>query len=338
MEQNRWVRPLATKPGHWKKQLSTKYLKLAQQKDATKLREYLKAHPTTLNQQGPHGRTFLFEATRKDRFEAVKWLLQHGADPSLPGCYNSESMVQICCLAASLFYRRPQIEAFYRKLNLRLDVWRACFCNEFSTVQAILKAQPELVYEEDPTDEIYFHTPLSFAIAGGHLDLAKFLTQSGAKIIPYGVQLLFISSHRNDIEIVKWLLTQGVRAECADASLWMSTNDLSILQLLTEYGLSANTKRYSNLTPLMYVCRADKGQNTRKVALILNLGGEIDAIGPGDRTALHYAVAGGYAETVKLLLTAGANRHLKDAKGQTAEALASAKKDYAILDAFSTIA
>ena len=333
MNQSRWVKPLDVEPGHWKKQLPTRYLKYASAKDDSKLRELVLAQPELVNKQGPHGRTLLFEAIRKGRRSNVQWLLEQGADPNLTGCYNSESLVQLNAIAAARYYDRIDIEPLLRSYRAGWDIWRATFCDERDEVSSFITQQPQLVNAEDANDEIYYYTPLSFAVAGGHLPLAKQLVSKGAELLRYGVQLLFLASHINRRDVLEWLINNGARADDANASLWMATNNLQLLEMLVEVGLSANQTRYSDLTPLHYVCRGDKGEQVGKVKMLLDLGANVNAIGPKGRSALHYASIGGYVDSIKLLLAYGADRNVRDTTGMTPLDLALMKKRSHVVEA-----
>lgn len=326
MDQSRWVKPLDVEPGHWKKQLPTKYLNYASAKDDSKLRDLLIKDPRLINKQGPHGRTFLFEAIRRGRISTVKWLLAQGADPNLTGCYNNESLVQLSGLAAARYYSRAGMEELLQAHGASFDIWRAAFCGEQQEIGRFLALDAQLVHTEDHRDEIYYYTPLSFAVAGGQFSSAKYLVSEGAEISRYGVQLLFLASRLNRRDMLEWLIENGARADHANAGMWMATNDLSILKLLVGVGLSANQARYSDLTPLHYVCRGDKGEQTEKVRMLLELGADVNAIGPKCRSALHYAAIGGYAESIKLLLQAGADKSRRDNTGMTPLELAKTKK------------
>lgn len=326
MDQSRWVKPMDVEPGHWKKQLPTKFLNYASAKNDSKLRDLVRNQPELVNKQGPHGRTLLFEAIRKGRASTVRWLLEQGADPNLTGCYNNESLVQLSSIAASRYYARDDFEPLLTMHGARWDIWRAAFCDERHEVNSALAREPQLVNAEDTRDEIYYYTPLSFAVAGGHLSLAKSLTSHGAEIQRYGVQLLFLASHINNRDVLEWLITNGARADDANSSMWMATNDLQILEVLVKAGLSANQTTYSDLTPLHYACRGDKGEHVRKVKMLLELGADVDAIGPKGRSALHYASIGGYVDSIKLLLAAGADKNVRDNTGMTALDLALSKK------------
>ena len=333
MDQSRWVKPLDVEPGHWKKQLPTKYLKYASSKDDSKLHELLRKRPELINRQGPHGRTFLFEAIRRGRTSSVQWLLDQGADPNLTGCYNSETLVQLNAIAASRYYARGDVEPLLAAHHAKWDIWRAAFCNESDKVSSLLVQHPHLVNAEDTHDEIYYYTPLSFTVAGGHLPLAKQLISKGAELLRYGVQLLFLAAHINRRDVLEWLINNGARAVDANAGMWMATNDLQLLELLVEAGLSANQTRYSDLTPLHYVCRGDKGEQVGKVKMLLQLGAEVNAIGPKGRSALHYASIGGYVDSIKLLLASGADKNIRDTTGMTPLDMALTKKHVHVVEA-----
>ena len=332
MNQHRWVRPLEVEPGHWKKQLPTKFLKLATTRDDTALKQLLSKQPELINRRGPHGRTFLFEAIRRRKIETAKWLLKRGSNPNLTGCYNSETFVQLNSLAAARYYADADMEHLLQRYGAHWDIWRAAFCNETNRVFSFLAKEPELLNSEDSGDEIYFHSPLSFAVAGGQLELAKELFELGSELTQYGVQLLFIASHLERIDIVQWLIACGACATDADASLWQSTRDLTILKLLVGNGLSANQRPYSDLTPLHYACRGDKGENVEKVKLLLALGAHLNAVGPKHRTPLHYAAIAGYDRTVQELLAADVDQQIQDENGCTPLDLAISKNRQGVIN------
>ena len=314
---SRWVKRLDVEPGHWKKQLPTKYLNLAIRGDLEKLRNVIAKEPETLSKRGPHGRTFLFEAVRKGREEVVRWLVDQGANIELTGCYNSETFVQLDLLTAARHYRRPSIAELLIQRGATNDVFRCAFCRDLQSVKDELKRSPEHLNAEDPHDEIYYTPLLSFFVAGNCAEGARWLINQGAEVRRYSMQLLFIAAHNNDCDLVAHLFDSGAELESADSSLWMSTNDVAILRLFLTHGLSANQLPYHGLTPLMYACRADKTENIHKVQLLLENGARVNDTGPNDRTALHYAAQTRSPKIADLLLRAGADASLLDEKGQT---------------------
>ena len=245
----RWVRPLDVPPGHWKKQLSGKLRDLAIKGKLDQLKQVIAADPSLLNKRGSHGRTFLFEAVRKNRFETVMWLLEQGADVQLTGCYNSESLVQLDPLTAASFYRRERLIEPLTQYGARRDVFRSAFIGDTEAVDGFLEEAPTLINAEDPCDEIYFTPLVSFCVAGGHLELLSNLVKRGAILQGYDAQLLFIAAHIGNSSILRFLLGKGVSPVTSDASLWMATNSIENLRLLVSAGLSPNQRPYHGLHP-----------------------------------------------------------------------------------------
>ena len=322
---SRWVKPLNVEPGHWKKQLAGKHLKLAERGDVDAVREILEEHPEFLNKRGSHGRTLLWSAVRHGRLALARWLIDRGADVNLTGCVNSESFVQLSPLAACKFYKRDQLSRILEKHGAEEDMFRFAFRGETNVILDQLKPDPNLLHAEDPHDEIYFSPLLSFAIVGGALDLAQALVARGFDVGKYSFQLIFIASHFGQKAILDLLFANGAAIETADAGLWMATNDMSILQRLVEAGLSANQRPNGDLTPLLYVCRADKGTRTEKLKLLLELGADVTVTTANGRTALHYAAVSGNYQACELLLAAGIDPHLSGTKVPPAADLAEQK-------------
>ena len=314
---DRWVRTFDFPNGHWKKQLPGKLRDLAVRGDLSKLKTLINSDPCLLNRRGSHGRTFLWEAVRKNRLETVQWLLERGADVGLTGCYNSESMVQLDPLTAASFYHHERLFEILKSFGASRDVFRAAFCGERRVVEHFLSANPELLNSEDPHDEIYFTPLVSFCVAGGQLDLLKLLVDRGAEVETYSSQLLFMGAHFGRLDILSLLVGQGASPLHSDATLWMATDRMDVLRLLVDAGLSPNQKPYRGLHPLMYACRADKSQNLDRVRYLVDLGADINKVGPQGRTALHYAARSGNREMCRVLTQAGADVNLVDDEGNT---------------------
>lgn len=302
---SRWVRPIVHTPKRWKAQLSTKHLKLAEQGNLKSVQCLIRECPDTLNQRGPHGRTLLFEAVRRNRVELAQWLLAQGADPSLTGSVNSESFVQLSPLAASVFYRRAELTSLLISHGAEDDVFRLTVRNQTKHVLRELRQHPELIHAEDPNDAIYFTPLMSFAIVGNSVGVANLLLERGFDVVPYSFQLLFLASHFDNRVLLDLLLRAGATPEPADASLWMASNKLDVLGTLIEHGLSANQRPYNDLTPLLYIARADKGTRLDKLKLVLDHGADVSATSYDGRTALHYAAVSGNLAACTLLLEAG---------------------------------
>ncbi|MCY3859972.1 MAG: ankyrin repeat domain-containing protein [Gammaproteobacteria bacterium] len=306
---SRWVKPLDVEPGHWKKQLAGKYLKLAERGHVEEIRQLLDEYPEFLNKRGSHGRTLLWSAVRHGRLELVRWLLAKDVDVNLTGCVNSESFVQLSPLSACKFYRRKAIWELLEAHGAKDDLFRLTYRGNSDVVLHQLEHDPSLLRAEDPHDEIYYSPLMTFAIVGGQQELAKSFIGQGFDVSSYSFQLIYIAAHFDETAILNLLFENGASVESADAGLWMATNDISVLKRLVTEGLSPNQRPNGDLTPLLYVCRADKGTKLDKLKLLLELGADVTATTDNGRTALHYATMSGNYEACALLLDSGVDPH-----------------------------
>jgi ankyrin repeat protein len=135
----RWVRPGLDEPGLFRGQLPNKYLAVAVRGDLPGLRAMIKAHPDFLSKRGNHNRTLVWEAARRSRLAAVKWLVARGAELDATGCYNNESLVQITPYGAAVYYRRPEAAAYLLSKGARLDIFRAALMGERAQVAAAVR-------------------------------------------------------------------------------------------------------------------------------------------------------------------------------------------------------
>jgi ankyrin repeat protein len=314
---------LDVEPGHWKKQLPAKYLALAKKGDLPRLAVLLQAHPEFLSKRGSHNRTLLWEAARNGKLATVTMLVDAGADVNATGCYNSETMVQITPYCAARHYGREAIATYLWVHGSTLDIFRAAFLGDRLRVEQELAAQPDLLPAEDPHDEIYYVPLLSFAVAGGHANLAEFLIHSGAPITQYSAQLLHLAAQAGRKDLVDLLLANGADPRAVGVGIFVAA-DLHLLHYLLSKGVSPNGQGGAGVPPLVYVARGDKGERPDKVGLLLEHGADINASGPNGKTALHYAAAAGHNSVVTLLLDRGADATLADSEEHTALDLARA--------------
>jgi len=266
----RWEQPFNFAPGHWKRQLPAKYLAIAARSDVAALQQLIDAHPDFLSKRGPHNRTLLWEATRKGKLAAVRWLVEAGADLDATGCYNSESMVQLTPYCAAVYYRRTAVADYLRSRNPQFDIFRAAFLGDRARVERMLADSPELLNAEDPHDhEIYCVPLISFAVVGGHFDLTLALIKRGATLGPYSAQLLHLAAKASRMDLVELLISNGADARAVDSGIFVAASDLRILRYLLDHGASATRPGKNRMSPLDYVRRGDKGKHPEKVKLLL---------------------------------------------------------------------
>lgn len=325
MPEQRWERPeiYQAPRGFWKRQLSAEVLSIAARDALPALRQLLREQPEALNQRGPHGRTLLWEAVRAGRAPSVRFLLDAGADPSLTGSYNSESVVQITSYSAARYYRRDSVAAQLEPWREREDVFRHAFLGDAPDVIAALDAQPTLLDAEDPHDPIYYTPLIAFAAAGGHIALVQQLIARGAHVAKYSAQLLWLAAKAGSLELLEPLLAGGADARAAGPIVFLSPSQ-AVMARLIDSGAPINAPGANGFPPLVYLSRADKGARHEALNLLLSRGADVNVRGPQGRTALHYAAAGGNAAAVRALLAHGADPALEDDAGKTPMKLARA--------------
>ena len=318
----RMVRPLDFLPDSRKHMLRTKDLELAAKGDIEELKLLLTRHPERLNQRGSHNRTLLWEAVRRGKLPAVQWLIEQGADVNAAGRYNSESFIQLTPHCAAIYYHRLEVAEYLRAHGAHEDVFRAAFLGDIERVARELDAHPDLINAEDPQDLLYYVPLLSFGVASGRIDMVEFLLMGGAVVAPYCLQLLSLAAKDRRKEMLELLLTHHAQVVDLGEYYFYNTYTMDILRFLLEHGASPSRKGENGFPPLVYLCRADKGEQPDKIKLLLEYQAPVNAPGPKGRTALHYAAAAGFLEVMTILLDHDADYRIRDHQRETPLALA----------------
>jgi len=316
------VRPLDFLPAARQQMLRTKDLDIAAKGDIEELHQLLAHHPERLNQRGSHNRTLLWEAVRRGKLPAVQWLIEQGADVNATGRYNGESFILLTPYCAALYYHRLDVAEYLRAHGAQEDIFRAAFLGDIEPVARELDTHPDLINGEDPQDLLYYVPLLSFAVASGRIDMLEFLLKRGAVVAPYSLQLLSLAAKAGRKEFLELLLTHHAQVVGVGEYYFYNTYPPGIFSFLLEHGASPNQKGGNSFPPLVYLCRADKGQQPEKIKLLLDYQAQVNAPGPKGRTALHYAAAAGFLEVMAILLDHGANYRIRDQHGETPLALA----------------
>jgi ankyrin repeat protein len=318
----RMVRPLEFLPEARKHMLRTKDLKIATRGDIAGLKQLLALHPDRLNRRGSHNRTLLWEAVRTGKLPAVEWLVEQGADMNATGRYNGESFVQLTPYCAAVYYHRPAVAEFLRAHGAREDIFRTAYLGDREAVARELDVHPDFLNAEDPQDNLYYVPLLSFAVAGGQVELVNDLLKGGAAVAPYSLQLVSLACKIGRKDILDLLFNYQAQVLPLGEYYFTNTFSLDLLRDLLERGASPSQKGANGFPPLVYLCRADKGEQPEKVRLLLEHHAPVDGLGPQGRTALHYAAAAGFVQVMAILLEHGADFQIKDQQGETPLALA----------------
>ncbi len=330
----RWEREwiYSVPAGFWKRQLPVKYLQIAAQNNVEALRELISEHPDYLNKRSSHNRTLLWEAVRRGKLPAVRWLVEQGADVNATACYNGESMIQLTPYCAAVYYRRGAIAEYLAAQGSLIDIFRAAFLGDQARVARELDAQPDLLNAEDPHDSLYYMPLLAFAVVGGHAALLNFLLERGAIVEPYSTLLIFLAGRNGRIDLIERLIAHGADLRAVDAGIAMNGSDLAVTRYLLDHGVSPSKIGKSGFPPLIFYARGDKGEHPERLQLLLDYGADVNAVGPKGRTALHYAAVVSHLRVIDLLLDHGADTSIRDERGETALDLARAAGKSAAVD------
>jgi ankyrin repeat protein len=194
-------------------------LKDARRGDLRAVQGHLRRDPSLLlAKSGGHNRSFLWEATRGNRTTLVKYLLKSGADPNVPGRIRSESVVLLKPYCLARRYRRMELAELLLQAGTVIDIYSACFLGDEKRVQKLLDAKPTLLTQEQEEDSVWRVTPLHYAVAGGHEELAEWLIKQGARVAPY-TRLLCNAAVRMGHPALIAILLQG-GADRKLARLW----------------------------------------------------------------------------------------------------------------------
>ena len=185
-DDNGWGDETKPRSGHSGRFGIDKILKEVRRGDLSAVKRHLKRDPSLLlAKSGGHNRTFLWEATRGNRKNVVRFLLRAGADPNVPGRTRAEIPVLLKPYCIARRYRRLEIADLLAKAGSVMDIYSACYLGEADRVKQSLQADPRLLTEEQDDDSVWRVTPLHYAVTGGHEQLARWLIREGAFVKPY---------------------------------------------------------------------------------------------------------------------------------------------------------
>ncbi|UCE48728.1 MAG: ankyrin repeat domain-containing protein [Phycisphaerales bacterium] len=154
-------------------------------------------------------------------------------------------------------------------------------------------------------------TPLCCAIAQGHLDIAKVLLAKGAKadVRPLGRTLVHVAMHMNHQDMVRLLLTEGLQIPPIHEAAYFG--DLDTVARLVKDGTKVNASDEAGYMPLhCALC----GGHKETVRFLLSKGADVNAKTTDERTPLCLAQT---VDMATLLITEGADARARVEFGHT---------------------
>lgn len=341
------IKPLTGKVGDF----SGIVLKAAARGDAKSVRHYLKINPSWLNQEGPHGRTLLWEAAYKSRTDLVAELIGLGADVNVIGSYYTPLLVELSPLALSMKSGNAELEAMLRKAGARDDLHSACYRGDLVAINAFLSADPEAVNrparDTEPHPRMGYH-PVHYAVVGAHIGALRLLAGEGANVAEHMALLRdWAGGKREILKFLKGHASKGnskgktrrnakgaskqdrSRVPAIDRPDWMgfpplvdacrgnhnAPDDPARVKKLLDRGANVNVIDHKKKTPLH---RAGQAGFIKITKLLLKNDAELEAVDEKGGTPLFDAAHHGRTDTAKLLLKSGANLDHTDGRGETA--------------------
>jgi ankyrin repeat protein len=293
---------------------------MARKGDLVGVKRLLQEDPTLLNAKSAgHNRTLLWEATRRNRLDLVKFLLKRGANVNMPGRHRNESFVLIKPYTVATVFKRAQLREVLLAAGTTIDIYTACFLGDQERVKELIRKNPKLISEEQREESVWHVAPLHHAVSGGHKELAEFLISKGAQVRPHSELLLEMSENREDM--LTMLLHQGLDASSVGGVALASLSEATA-HLLIKNGADVNKPAWGQWPPVAYLSRGDKGEHADKVEALIDYGADLHARAPNGVTAVHAAAKAGFVSVLEVLLRHGADVNAKTDDGFTSLALA----------------
>ena len=338
------IKPLTGKFGDF----SGIVLKAAARGDTAAVKYYLKRNPEWLNQEGPHGRTLLWEAAYKGRTETVRQLIKLGADVNPLGSYYTPMLVELSALAVARSAGRDELVYVLEAAGATDELYAASYRGDLEAIDSFLKVDPNAVEvpirDEPPHPRMGYHA-VHYAVVGRQLGALRLLVGYGATVRPHFPLLLEWAG--DDRQIKTFLRTQAKKEPAPKVSMpakktdpklksvpavdrpdWMgypplvdacrgnhnAPDDPSRVQKLLDRGADVNIKDYKEKTPLH---RSSQAGFVKITTLLLKTGAQLEAVDSKGCTPIFDAAAHGRTKLVELLIRRGANWNHTESRGET---------------------
>jgi uncharacterized protein len=185
---------------------------------------------------------------------------------------NSQDAQGISAVRVSVYYGKPEITSLLLKKRPRLDLYDACTIGKVDRVKSILKRKPKLLNEFAPDG----FQPLGLAAFFGHVEVARFLLESGAEVN---------TPSQNGLKVTPLHSAAAGR-------------HYEIAMLLLERSANPNLRQEGDFVPLHSA--AQNGQ-IEMVKILLQYGADKDLKSSEGKNARDYALENGHKIVAEVL-------------------------------------
>lgn len=160
------------------------------------------------------------------------------------------------------------------------------------------------------------YTPLGYAAAFGHVEIARILIDAGADMsddLP-----LYDAAYRGEVAAADLLISKGMEVNGGKAypplMAAAQNGKVEMIEFLISRGANVERQGYDGNRPLH---EAAHSGHLEAVKVLLAHGADVNCRNGLGLTPLHDAARNGFLEIVKLLLSYGADVNAKDSGGET---------------------
>jgi truncated hemoglobin YjbI/ankyrin repeat protein len=292
-------------------------LTLAQRGDTQELRAVLRAAPDVLASE-THAARLLHLAALGGREEVVELLHDSGVDVNKPS--PMVGLILVTPLCAARLRHRDGVAVLLRDRGAKDDIFTHAFLGDVAALEGDLTADAGLAQALDPAVDALEITPVHHAVAGGRVEALRVLLSRASGPVVNANRALRDAVARENVEMVRLLLERGADARWVSAGRWVCHPQLA--DVLSQAG--ARVDRSGGWIGMACTGNQSRKDDPKLVAALLQHGARVDdrrQVGQdndgGRATALHYAARAGFAKTIAVLLTHGADPYARDDNGLT---------------------
>uniref|UniRef100_A0A4W6C3C4 Ankyrin-1 n=1 Tax=Lates calcarifer TaxID=8187 RepID=A0A4W6C3C4_LATCA len=264
----------------------------------------------------------LYMAAQENHLEVVKFLLENGANQSLP---TEDGFTP---LAVALQQGHENVVAllinYGTKGKVRLPALHIAARNDDTRTAAVLlqnDPNPDVLSKKNRLTTGF--TPLHIAAHYENMSVAQLLLNRGANVNftpKNGITPLHIASRRGNVMMVRLLLDRGAQIdaktkdELTPLHCAARNGHVRIIEILLEHGAPIQAKTKNGLSPIHMAAQGDHMDCVRQ---LLQYNAEIDDITLDHLTPLHVAAHCGHHRMAKVLLDKGAKANARALNGFT---------------------